>query len=353
MNVFERGNLRGSSKEAKTTLRSNEIVQRIKDLKKERRALILAHVYQRKEVQDVADFVGDSLALSRLAVDTDEEAIVFCGVRFMAETAAILNPDKVVLIPRKDAGCPLADMAQVKDVLSKKKANPNIAVVSYVNSSARVKAVSDICCTSSNGVEAVNSLKENKVLFLPDKNLGKFVASNSKKQIILWEGFCYVHHERIKPDDLRRIKRMHPKAEIMVHPECQSEVQDLADFVGSTGQMAGHVAKSESRAFIVGTERGMLHTLQKRYPHKRFYFSSQFAVCQDMKLTRLEDLASALENMRFEIRISDRVAIKAKQALDAMLNLKKRSEEESIPNFVEGVLSAQKTSKKERINGQE
>lgn len=325
MNILKRDNRRGSSKEAKTTLKSNEIVQRIKDLKKERRALILAHVYQRKEVQDVADFVGDSLALSRLAVDTDEEVILFCGVRFMAETAAILNPDKVVLIPRKDAGCPLADMAQVKDVLSKKKANPDAAVVSYVNSSARVKAVSDICCTSSNAVEAVNSLKENRVLFLPDKNLGKFVASNSKKQIILWEGFCYVHHENIKPDDLRRTKGMHPRAEIMVHPECQPEVQDLADFVGSTGQMAEHVAKSESRVFIVGTERGMLHALQKRYPHKRFYFPSRLVICQDMKLTRLEDLASSLENMRFEIRISDEVAIKAKKALDAMLNLEKRA----------------------------
>jgi len=306
-------------------VKSKGMVQKIKDLKKKRRALILAHVYQRGEVQDMADFTGDSLALSKMAVDTDARVIVFCGVRFMAETAAILNPDKVVLMPREDAGCPLADMAGVEDLLIKKKKYSGVAVVSYVNSSASIKAVSDICCTSSNAVEVVNSLKENKVLFLPDKNLGRFVASKTKKEVILWDGFCYVHHHNIKPKEIKRIKTIHPQAEIMVHPECQLQVIDLADFVGSTGQMSEYVAKNKSREFIVGTERGMLHALQKENPNKRFYSPSPLAVCQDMKLTKLENVVSALENMQFQIRISEEIAIKAKKALNAMLKLGKKN----------------------------
>jgi len=306
-------------------MKSKGIVQKIKDLKKKRRALILAHVYQRGEVQDMADFTGDSLALSKMTVGTDAKVIVFCGVRFMAETAAILNPDKVVLIPRKDAGCPLADMARVEDLLTQKKEYSRIAVVSYVNSSAPIKAVSDICCTSSNAVDVVNSLKENKVLFVPDKNLGRFVASKTKKKVILWDGFCYVHHESIKPEDIKRMKIKHPQAEIMVHPECQPQVIDLADFVGSTSQMAEYVAKNKSREFIVGTERGMLHALQKENPNKRFYSPSPLVVCRDMKLTKLENVVSALENMQFQIRIPDEVAIKAKKALHSMLKLRKKN----------------------------
>lgn len=306
-------------------MKSNRVLQKIKDLKKKRKALILAHVYQRREVQDMADFTGDSLALSKMAVDTDAKVIVFCGVRFMAETAAILNPDKVVLMPREDAGCPLADMARVEDLLIKKKKYSGVAVVSYVNSSASIKAVSDICCTSSNAVEVVNSLKENKVLFLPDKNLGRFVASKTKKEVILWNGFCYVHHHNIKPEDIKRIKIKHPQAEIMVHPECQPQVIDLADFVGSTGQMSEYVAKNKSREFIVGTERGMLHALQKENPDKRFYSPSPLAVCQDMKLTKLENVVSALENMQFQIRILEEIAIKAKKALNAMLKSGKKN----------------------------
>ena len=304
---------------------TNKIVQKIKELKKKRRALILAHVYQRGEVQDIADFTGDSLALSKIAVDTNAKVIVFCGVRFMAETAAILNPDKVVLIPRKDAGCPLADMARVEDLLTKKKEYSGVAVVSYVNSSAPIKAASDICCTSSNAVEVVNSLKEDQVLFVPDKNLGRFVASKTKKKIILWDGFCYVHHESIKPEEIKSMKIKHPRAEIMAHPECQPEVIDLADFVGSTSQMAEYVAKDKSEEFIVGTERGMLHALQNENPNKRFYSPSPLVVCRDMKLTKLENVSSALENMQFQIRIPDEVAIKAKKALHSMLKLRKKN----------------------------
>lgn len=306
-------------------MKSNAIIKKIKDLKKKRRALILAHVYQREEVQDMADFTGDSLALSKMAVDTDAKVIVFCGVRFMAETAAILNPDKVVLIPRKDAGCPLADMAGVEDLLTQKKEYSGVAVVSYVNSSASIKAASDICCTSSNAVEVVNSLKEDQVLFVPDKNLGRFVASKTKKKIILWDGFCHVHHESIKPEEIERMKIKHPRAEIMAHPECQPEVIDLADFVGSTSQMAEYVAKNKSEEFIVGTERGMLHALQKENPNKRFYSPSPLVVCRDMKLTKLENVSSALENMQFQIRIPDEVAIKAKKALHSMLKLRKKN----------------------------
>ena len=306
-------------------MKSNGIIKKVKDLKKKRRALILAHVYQGEKVQDIADFTGDSLALSKMAVNTHAKVIVFCGVRFMAETAAILNPDKVVLIPRKDAGCPLAEMARIEDLLIKKKQYSGVAVVSYVNSSASIKAASDICCTSSNAVEVVNSLREDQVLFVPDKNLGRFVASKTKKKIILWDGFCYVHHHNIKPEEIKSMKIKHPRAEIMAHPECQPEVIDLADFVGSTSQMAEYVAKDQSEEFIVGTERGMLHTLQKENSNKRFYSPSPLVVCRDMKLTKLENVSSALENMQFQIRIPDEVAIKAKKALHSMLKLRKKN----------------------------
>ncbi|TET61310.1 quinolinate synthase NadA [Candidatus Aerophobetes bacterium] len=298
-------------------------VRRIEELKQKRQALILAHVYQRKEVQDVADFTGDSLALSKAAVDTDAKVIVFCGVRFMAETAAMLNPDKVVLLPRKEAGCPLADMARVEDVRAKRKEYPNSVVVSYVNSSASVKAVSDVCCTSSNAVDVVNSLSNRTVLFLPDKNLGRFVASKVDKRVIFWDGFCYVHHENIRPEDIRRVITEYPQAEVIVHPECRPEVIDLADFVGSTRQMAEYVGRSKSREFIVGTENGILHSLRKENPNKRFYSLSPLVVCRDMKLTQLKDVASALENMQFQIRVPEKVTVMAEKALTGMLEPRK------------------------------
>lgn len=298
-------------------------VRRIEELKQKRQALILAHVYQRKEVQDVADFTGDSLALSKAAVDTDAKVIVFCGVRFMAETAAMLNPDKVVLLPRKEAGCPLADMARIEDVRAERKEYPNSVVVSYVNSSASVKAVSDVCCTSSNAVDVVNSLSDRTVLFLPDKNLGRFVASKVDKRVILWDGFCYVHHENIRPEDIRRVITEYPQAEVIVHPECRPEVIDLADFVGSTRQMAEYVGRSKSREFIVGTENGILHSLRKENPNKRFYSLSPLVVCRDMKLTQIKDVASALENMQFQIRVPEKVTVMAKKALTGMLEPRK------------------------------
>ncbi len=215
----------------------NEIIEKIEDLKRKRNAIILAHVYQRSEIQEIADYVGDSLELSRKTVNTDAHVIVFCGVRFMAETASILNPEKTVLLPEYDAGCPLADMATVDKLNEMKQKFPNAAVVSYINSSASIKAVSDACCTSSNAVEVVNSLPQEEIIFLPDKNLAGYVASKTKKRIIPWAGYCYVHEEKITGEKIKELKQEHPYAIVLAHPECNQEVIKLADYVGSTSQM--------------------------------------------------------------------------------------------------------------------
>ncbi len=303
-------------------MEKDKLIEKIKALKKKRNAVILSHVYQRDEVQDIADFIGDSLGLSRKAVSTDAKVILFCGVRFMAETAAILNPDKIVLLPDKNAGCALADMATLIELRAKKKEYPDAAVVSYVNSSALIKAESDICCTSANAVDVVNSLKEKQILFLPDKNLGKFVSSKTDKRVILWDGFCYVHHHNIGQDDLRRAKTEHPNAKVMVHPECPPEVTSLADYIGSTSQMARYASKNSYKEFIVGTEKGMLHNLRIHNPDKKFYPASEEAICRDMKLITLEKVASALENMEYRVEVPGKVAIRAKKALDRMLEVK-------------------------------
>lgn len=297
------------------------LIERIKTLKKKRGAVILAHVYQRDEIQDIADFTGDSLTLSRVALNTEAKVILFCGVRFMAETTAILNPDKIVLLPDKNAGCPLADMATVKKLRTKKKEYPDAAVVSYVNSSAAIKAESDICCTSANAVNIVNSLKKEQVLFLPDKNLGRFVASKTDRKIILWDGFCYVHHCNIKPEDIKRAKEKHPDAEVIAHPECQPEVIDLADYVGSTSQMAKYVSKNSCREFIVGTEKGMLHELKVHNLDKEFYPASNYAICRDMKMITLQKVALALENMQYQVKVPKNIALRAKRVLDKMLEV--------------------------------
>jgi len=312
----------GLVEDKEVNVKKGQLIEKIKILKKKRNAVILSHVYQRDEVQDIADFVGDSLGLSRKAVSTDAEVIVFCGVRFMAETAAILNPDKIVLSPDENAGCALADMATLKKLRAKKEKYPNATIVSYVNSSALIKAESDICCTSANAVDVVNSLKEKEVLFLPDKNLGKFVASKTDKNIILWEGFCYVHHNNIVQDDIKRAKVKYPNAKVMVHPECPPEVTSLADYVGSTAQMAKYASRNNSKEFIVGTENGMLHNLKTHNPDKKFYPASENAVCKDMKLITLEKVASALENMRYQVKVPEEIATRARRALDKMLEIK-------------------------------
>ncbi len=297
-------------------------MEKIETLKKKRDAVILAHVYQRDEIQDIADFTGDSLALSKIAVDTKAKVILFCGVRFMAETAAILNPDKTVLLPDENAGCALADMATLDKLRVEKRKYPDAAVVTYVNSSALIKAESDICCTSANAVDVVNSLKKKQILFIPDKNLGRFVASKTDKEIILWDGFCYVHHCNIKPEDINRARISYPQAKVMVHPECPPEIISLADYVGSTAQMAKYAFKNSFKEFIVGTEKGMLHNLKTHNPDKRFYLASKKAICKDMKLTTLKKVVLALKNMQYQVKVPEKIAIRAKKTLDRMLEVK-------------------------------
>ena len=291
---------------------------RIARLKMRRNAVILAHVYQRGEVQDIADFVGDSLDLTIRALDTKSDVIVFCGVRFMAETAALLNPNKIVLLPDTNAGCELADMATVEAIRVAKKKHPNTAVVSYINSTAAVKAESDICCTSANAVSVVNALPESSILFVPDKNLGSYVAEQSDKEIILWNGHCYVH-EDITVSKLASLKEQHPLAQIIVHPECPAPVRHMADFTGGTGQMSRYVAHSSQPEFIVGTEDHFTYKLTKDNPDKRFYPVETH--CQGMSKITLEKVEFALERMEHIVEVPERIVDKASRALNRMLAL--------------------------------
>jgi quinolinate synthase len=305
---------------AKDDIKYNESLKKnILKLKKKRNAVIIAHNYQRDEIQEIADISGDSLALSQAAVRTDADVIVFCGVHFMAESAAILNPGKKVLIPVREAGCPLADMITPEKLRAKRKQHPEAAVVCYVNSSAAVKAESDISCTSSNAVEVVRSLKEKQVIFVPDKNLGRYVQSQvPEKDIILWEGFCPTHI-RVQEEDVLRAKKMYPKAEVISHPECNPEVLRLSDHICSTGGMFTYVKNSQSDEFIIGTESGMLYKLQKDNPGKRFYLPTQHLVCANMKLITLGWVAHALEMMVYEVKVPEDMREKAKKTLDRML----------------------------------
>ena len=305
---------------AKGDAKYNEALKKkIEKLKKKRNAVIIAHNYQRDEIQEIADISGDSLALSQAAVRTDADVIVFCGVQFMAESASILNPDKSVLLPVMEAGCPLADMITPEKLRAKKKEYPDAAVVCYVNSSAEVKAESDIACTSSNAIDVVRSLKEKDVVFVPDKNLGRYVQTQvPEKNIILWEGFCPTHI-RVQAEDILRSKESHPAAEVIAHPECNPEVLVLADHICSTGGMFKYVRESGPKEFIISTESGMLYKLQKDNPGKRFYLPTPHLVCANMKLITLGWVAHSLENMVYEIKVSSVVRDKAKMALDRML----------------------------------
>lgn len=277
------------------------MIEEILALKKERRAVILAHNYQIPGVQDVADLVGDSLELSRAAARLDEDVIVFCGVDFMAETAAILSPQKTVVLPEKGAWCPMAHMITPDQLRELKALYPDAAVVCYVNSTAEVKAESDICCTSANGIQVVASLDQNQVIFVPDRNLAAYVARHTKKQIIPWNGYCYVH-DHFTPDEVKAARALHPGAEVLVHPECRPEVIDQADFVYSTAGMGRHASSSAAREFIIGTEVGMIYRLKKENPEKQFYPLSEKAVCQNMKKTNLEKVLRALQTL--EPRVS-------------------------------------------------
>lgn len=290
-------------------------------LKKEKSAVILAHNYQVPEVQDVADLIGDSLELSRAAARLDAEVIVFCGVDFMAETAAILSPQKRVVLPEKGAWCPMAHMITPEQLREMRSLYPDAAVVAYVNTTAEVKAESDICCTSANGVQVVNSLEQKEIIFVPDRNLGAYVQRHTDKKIIPWNGYCYVH-DRFTPDEVSAARALHPQAEVLVHPECRPEVIDAADHVFSTSGMGRHARASSNKEFIIGTEVGMIYRLKKDNPDKEFYPLSEKAVCQNMKKTNLEKVLRALQTLEPRVTVPEEIAVKAKRSIERMLAVK-------------------------------
>ncbi len=297
-----------------------ELGERLARMKKERKAVILAHNYQLGEVQDSADFVGDSLELSRKATEVEAEVIVFCGVMFMAETAKILNPQRTVLIPDPLAGCPMCDMAPVEAVRERKAELPGVPVIAYVNTTADVKAEVDICCTSANAVKVVESVPEDRVLFLPDKNLALWVQRHTKKKIIPWNGYCPTH-QRILAHDVRRLKEEHPEAVVIVHPECTPDVIDLADEVLSTGQMVRWAREAAVGEVIVGTEVGLIHRLKRENPEKTFIRISSLTTCPNMKRITLEKVVWALEEMWHPVEVPEEIAARAKRAIERMLEV--------------------------------
>jgi quinolinate synthase len=298
-----------------------ELIEKILNLKTRKKAIILVHNYQLGEVQDIADFIGDSLELSQKAARTDAEVIVFCGVHFMAETASIICPDKTVLLPDLHAGCPMANMITPQALREKKKEYPRATVVCYINTSAAVKAESDICCTSANAVRLVEKLTDvEDIIFVPDQYLGSYVASQTGKKMILWPGYCPTH-VRILPQDIMRRKAEHPQAKAVVHPECRPEVKALADAVLSTGGMIRFARQSDAREIIVGTEIGIIHRLQKENPEKKFIPASEQAICPRMKLITLETVLWSLENMTHEVKVPERIRRRARAAVDKMLEV--------------------------------
>ena len=298
-----------------------ELIEKIIDLKNRRNAIILAHNYQLGEVQDIADFVGDSLELSQKAAKTDADVIVFCGVHFMAETASIICPDKVVLLPDIHAGCPMADMVTAERLREKKKEHPRATVVCYINTTAAVKAESDVCCTSANGVRIVEKLADaEQILFVPDQYLGSYIASKTGREMLLWPGFC-ITHLRIQPQDISRLKMEYPQAKAVVHPECRPEVTALADEVLSTGGMIRFARETEAEEIIVGTEIGIIHRLRKENPSKRFIPVSEQAICPRMKLITLENVLWSLQEMTPEVKVPEEIRLKAKATVDKMLEI--------------------------------
>ncbi len=319
--------------------------EKILRLKQEKNAIILAHNYQREEVQDIADFTGDSLELSRTAASIECDVIVFCGVNFMAESASILSPEKIVLLPEIDADCPMANMITVSGARNLKaqfpgykftdgytysvnftlrdikKLHPGVPVVTYVNTTADVKAESDICCTSANGVKIVESLDTDKVICVPDRNLAQWIAKNTKKEVIAWDGFCHVH-DRVFTEDVIKTKQEHPKAVVVAHPECRIDVLEMSDHVTSTSGMLRFAKSSDAKEFIIGTETGLLYKLRKENPDKSFYPLRKDMVCPNMKKTTLNSVLRALETMTNEIKVPEDIRIPAKKALDRMLEVK-------------------------------
>jgi quinolinate synthase len=298
--------------------RQRELTEKILKLKKKRNAVILVHNYQLGEVQDIADFVGDSLDLSQNAAKTDADVIVFCGVHFMAETASILCPDKTVLLPDEHAGCPMANMITAPQLRARKKEHPQATVVCYVNSSAAVKAESYICCTSANALAVVESLDTNEILFVPDKYLGHYISTKTSKKMILWPGFCPTH-ARIMPEYIVKLRHEYPEAKVVVHPECRPDVIALADEVLSTSGMIKFARREDVQEVIVGTEMGIIYRLKKENPGKKFIPVSEQAICPNMKLITLEKVLWSLEEMAPEVKVPEKIRLKAKAAVDRML----------------------------------
>jgi len=300
-------------------MRLSVLQKEIRQLLKEKKAVLLAHYYQRTEIQEIADILGDSLALSMEAARTDAEVLVFAGVHFMAESASILSPDKTVLLPKPDAGCPLADMITPEQLLTARKNHPHAAVVTYINSSAAIKAMSDICCTSANAVKIVNSLRDaKKILMVPDGNLACYVAGLTDKKIIPWDGYCPVHHHLTAEDVLKR-KEKYPRATFAAHPECRPEVLALADYVGSTTGIIRYAGQEGFKEMLVGTEQGVFYQLKKQNPGKTFIPISDQMICADMKKITLKDILAAITGMKTVVKVPEEVRIPAKKALDRML----------------------------------
>lgn len=297
-----------------------EIQTKIKELKQKHNAVILAHNYQIPDVQDIADFVGDSFGLAMKAKETDAKVIVFCGVDFMAESAKILNPDKIVVHPDKKAQCPMAAMVDVESLGWFKDKNPQAVVVAYVNTTADIKAVTDVCCTSSNAIKVIKSVKEKDVIFIPDTNLGLYVKRFiHDKNLILWPGICPTHH-RISEEEILEIKKQHQNAEIIVHPECRPEVIDIADHVFSTQGMVNYVSKADSKEFIIGTEKELCYRLKKENPDKTFY-SLKSAVCPNMKRITLEKVFNSMKSLEPKVELSETTIEKAKLPLQRMIDI--------------------------------
>ncbi|MBI5101223.1 MAG: quinolinate synthase [Nitrospirae bacterium] len=321
-----------------------ELQNEILELKRQRNAIILSHNYQRVEIQDIADYVGDSLELSRKAATIDCELIVFCGVHFMAESASILSPDKTVLLPEIGAGCPMADMIQVNaprpfrehfpgfdnppayvypaeySLMDIKRDHPGVPVVAYVNTTADIKAESEICCTSANVVKIIESLPGDTVICIPDKNLSMWAAKNTKKKVIAWDGYCNIH-ERVTPEDVLRAKEEHPSAVVIAHPECRIDVLELADHVTSTSGMLRFASSSKAHEFVIGTETGLLHRLRTENPGKIFYPLRQDMICPNMKKTTLQSILRAFRENTYVIKVPEEIRVRAKRALDRMLEI--------------------------------
>jgi quinolinate synthase len=297
-----------------------DIISKIRNLKRGKDAVILAHNYQIPEVQEIADFVGDSLELAKIAKTLKERVVVLCGVYFMAETISILAPDKTVLIPDLNAGCPLADSITLNELEKLKAEHPKALVIAYINTSAEIKALSDYCCTSANAIKVEENVPSDEVIFIPDKNLGSYVKEHTEKRVYLSSGFCPSHNV-ITAKDVQEIKQMHPDAKFVAHPECRKEVLELADKIASTTGMIKYVQESNSKKFIIGTEEGIIYKLKKENPTKEFYTFSKPIFCPNMKKITLEKVLSSLENMQYIVKVQDGVREKARLAIERMFEI--------------------------------